>query len=108
VINPAITRSATTRSRGSPPRDGGQTLFLANDSDFGMDHLPGQDEAACEASGLSDTTACAPVRSATTGKFLVHQKTLDASGAVDDGEVLKVNVAKLPPVLGSATVTIKY
>ena len=73
-----------------------------------MDHLLGQDEAACEASGLSDTTACAPVKSATTGKYLVHQKTLDASGVVDDGEVLKVDVSKLPPVLGTATVTIKY
>ncbi len=93
---------------GVATADGGRTLYLANDSDFGMDHLLGQDEAACEASGLSDTTACAPVKSATTGKYLVHQKTLDASGVVDDGEVLKVDVSKLPPVLGTATVTIKY
>jgi hypothetical protein len=42
------------------------------------------------------------------GKYLVHQKTLDASGVVDDGEVLKVDVSKLPPVLGTATVTIKH
>ncbi|WP_432840967.1 esterase-like activity of phytase family protein [Dactylosporangium sp. CA-092794] len=88
--------------------DGGKTLYLANDSDFGMDHLLGQDEAACEASGLSDTTACAPVKSATSGKFLVHQKTLDASGVVDDGELLKVDLSKLPAVLGTATVTIRY
>jgi hypothetical protein len=93
---------------GVAAADGGKTLYLANDSDFGMDHLLGQDEAACEASGLSDTTACAPVKSTTTGKYLVHQKTLDASGVVDDGEVLKVDVSKLPPVLGTATVTIKY
>jgi hypothetical protein len=88
--------------------DGGRTLYLANDSDFGMDHLLGQDEAACEASGLTDTTACAPVKSATTGKFLVHQKKLEASGVVDDGELLKVDVSKLPAVLGTATVTIRY
>ena len=70
--------------------------------------LLGQDEAACEASGESDATACTPVKSATTGEYLVHQKTLNASGVVDDGEVLEVNVAKLPLVLGTATVTIKY
>jgi hypothetical protein len=93
---------------GVATADGGRTLYLANDSDFGMDHLLGQDEAACEASGLTDTTACAPVKSPTTGRYLVHQKTLDASGVVDDGEVLKVDVSKLPPVLGKATVTIKY
>ncbi len=55
-----------------------------------------------------DTTACTPVKSVTTGEYLVHQKTLDASGAVDDGEVLKVDVSKLPLVLGTATVTIHY
>jgi hypothetical protein len=92
---------------GVTAADGGKVLYLANDSDFGLDHLLGQDEAACEASGLSDTTACAPVKSA-TGEFLVHQKTLDANGVVDDGEVLKVDMSKLPPVLGTATVTIKY
>ena len=88
--------------------DGGRVLYLANDSDFGMDHLLGQNEAACEASGLSDTTACTPVKSATTGRFLVHQKTLDASGVVDDGEVLRVDMSRLPVVLGSTTVTIRY
>ena len=93
---------------GVATADGGKTLYLSNDSDFGMDHLLGQNEAACEASGLTDTTACAPVKSTTTGKYLVHQKTLDASGVVDDGEVLKVDVSKLPPVLGTATVTITY
>ncbi|MCL9793951.1 hypothetical protein [Frankia sp. AgKG'84/4] len=66
-----------------------------------------------EASGLSDTTACAPVKSTTTGRYLVHhrylvrQETLDASGIVDDGEVLRIDVAKLPPALATATVTIR-
>ena len=73
-----------------------------------MDHLLGQDEAACEASGLSDAGRARAGEVATTGKYLVHQKTLDASGVVDDGEVLKVDVSKLPPVLGTAKVTIKY
>lgn len=70
--------------------------------------LLGQDEAACEASGESDTTACAPVKDPATGRYLVHQKSLDASGVVDDGEVLEVSVAKLPLVLGTATVTLRY
>jgi hypothetical protein len=38
----------------------------------------------------------------------VHEKTLDASGAVDDGEVLKVDVSRLPLVLGAAMVTLTY
>ena len=57
---------------------------------------------------VSHTTACAPVKSTTTGRYLFHQKTLDASGVVDDGELLKVTVSNLPPVLGTATVTIRY
>ncbi len=107
-IDPSGAFFSHDKIEGVATADGGRTLYLANDSDFGMDHLLGQDEAACEASGLSDTTACAPVKSATTGRYLVHQKTLDASGVVDDGEVLKVDVSKLPVVLGSATVTIRY
>ncbi|HEY2079962.1 MAG TPA: esterase-like activity of phytase family protein, partial [Streptosporangiaceae bacterium] len=93
---------------GVATTDGGKTVYLSNDSDFGMDHLLGQDEAACEASGETDTTACAPVKDPATGQYLVHQKTLNASGVVDDGEVLKVDMSKLPLVLGPATVTLKY
>jgi len=68
----------------------------------------GRDEAACEASGLGDTTACSPVKDPATGEYLFHLKTLDAGGAVDDGEILEVHVSALPPVLGTATVTIRY
>jgi hypothetical protein len=69
---------------GVAATDGGKTIYLANDSDFGLDHT---NEAA--------------------GPYTLHQKTLP-SGAVDDGEVLAVDVSKLPLVLGTATVTIKY
>jgi len=48
------------------------------------------------------------VKSTTTGRYLVHQKTLDAAGVVDDGEVLQVDVSKLPLVLGTTTVTVTY
>jgi hypothetical protein len=36
----------------------------------------------------------------------VHQKVLPATGQPDNGEILKVNVTKLPPVVKTATVTI--
>lgn len=107
-IDPSGAFFSHDKIEGVATTDGGQTVYLSNDSDFGMDHLLGQDEAACEASGETDTTACTPVKSATTGRYLLHQKTLTASGMVDDGEVLEVNVSKLPLVLGTATVTIKY
>jgi hypothetical protein len=64
--------------------DGGRTIYLSNDSDFGIDHT---NEAA--------------------GPYTLHQKTLP-NGKVDDGEVLAVDVSKLPLVLHTATVTIHY
>ena len=107
-LDPAGAFFSHDKIEGVATTDGGRTVYLSNDSDFGMDHLLGQDEAACEASGESDTTACAPVKDPATGQYLVHQKTLDASGVTDDGEVLEVSVAKLPLVLGTAMVTLKY
>ena len=107
-LDPTGALFAHDKIEGVASANGGQTIYLANDSDFGMDHLLGVDEAACESSGLSNTAACTPATSPTTGQYLVHQKTLDASGAVDDGEVLRVDVTNLPPVLGTATVTITY
>jgi len=50
-------------------------------------------------------TACAPVKDPVTGQYLMHQKKLDASGVLDDGEILEIDVSALPPVLGTATVT---
>lgn len=73
---------------GVATTDGGRTLYLANDSDFGLDHT---NEASA--------SPAAP--------YTLHQKTLP-NGKVDDGEVLAVDVSKLPAVLGSATVTIRY
>jgi hypothetical protein len=107
-LDPSGALFSHDKIEGVATPDGGKTVYLSNDSDFGMDHLLGQDEAACEASGLTDTTACSPVKDPQTGQYLVHQKTLDASGVVDDGEILKVDVSRLPPVLGTATVTLRY
>ncbi len=69
---------------GVATTDGGKTVYLSNDSDFGLDHT---NEAA--------------------GPYTLHQKTLP-NGKVDDGEVLAVDASKLPLVLGTATVTIRY
>jgi hypothetical protein len=69
---------------GVATTDGGKTVYLSNDSDFGLDHT---NEAA--------------------GPYTLHQKTLP-NGKVDDGEVLAVDTSKLPLVLGTATVTIRY
>ncbi len=69
---------------GVATADGGKTVYLSNDSDFGIDHT---NEAV--------------------GPYTLHQKTLP-NGKVDDGEVLAVDVSKLPLVLGTATVTIRY
>jgi hypothetical protein len=69
---------------GVATTDGGRSIYLANDSDFGLDKT---NEAA--------------------GPYTLHQKTLP-NGKVDDGEVLKVDVTKLPLVLHTATVTITY
>ena len=64
--------------------DGGKTVVLSNDSDFGIDRT---NEAV--------------------GPYTLHQKTLP-NGKADDGEVLAVDVGKLPLVLGTATVTITF
>ncbi len=71
---------------GVATTDGGKTVYLSNDSDFGIDHTN-------EAVGVKPYT--------------LHQKMLP-SGKPDDGEVLAVDVSKLPLVLQTATVTINY
>jgi hypothetical protein len=64
--------------------DGGKTLYLSNDDDFGV-----------------DTIAVDP-----DGTWTVHQKVLPATGQPDNGEILKVDTTELPDVLKTATVTI--
>jgi hypothetical protein len=64
--------------------DAGKTLYLSNDDDFGV-----------------DTIVVDP-----NGKWTVHQKVLPPTGAIDNGEILKVYTTKLPAVLKAVTVTI--
>jgi hypothetical protein len=69
---------------GVATADGGKTLYLSNDDDFGI-----------------DTIAVDP-----DGTWTVHQKVLPATGQPDNGEILKVNTTKLPAVVKTATVTV--
>ena len=73
--------------------DAGQTLYLSNDNDFGIDFIGGVSDAA-------------PTPDPVTGAWEIHQKVLPATGQVDDGEILKVDTTKLPAVLKTVTVTI--
>ncbi|WAC92699.1 esterase-like activity of phytase family protein [Mycobacterium sp. Aquia_213] len=63
--------------------DGGKTLFIANDSDFGLD-------------GLASTTP----------PFALKPK-LQPNGAQDSGEILTVDMGKLPPTMEAETIPIK-
>ena len=69
---------------GVATTDGGKTLYLSNDDDFGV-----------------DTIAVDP-----DGTWTVHQKVLPATGQPDNGEILKIDTTKLPAVLKTVTVTI--
>ncbi|MER6383879.1 esterase-like activity of phytase family protein [Streptomyces sp. NPDC001250] len=69
---------------GVATTDGGRTLVVSNDSDFGVD-------------GISGTTPAPP--------YALHAKTLP-DGTQDDGEYLAVDTTRLPAATSTATVTI--
>jgi hypothetical protein len=75
---------AHDKVEGVATTDGGRTLYLSNDDDFGI-----------------DTIVVDP-----DGKWTVHQKVLPPTGRTDNGEILKVDTTKLPAVLKTVTVTI--
>ncbi|EST29471.1 hypothetical protein [Streptomyces roseochromogenus] len=69
---------------GVATTDGGRTIVVSNDSDFGVD-------------GISGTTPAPP--------YTLHAKTLP-NGTQDDGEYLAVDTTRLPAATSTATVTI--
>jgi len=75
---------AHDKVEGVATADGGKTLYLSNDNDFGI-----------------DTIVVDP-----DGKWTVHQKVLPTTGQIDNGEILKIDTTKLPAVLKTTTVTI--
>ncbi len=77
---------------GVATTDAGQTLYLSNDDDFGIDYI----------GNCGDAAPCTEA----DGSWAVHQKVLPATNQEDSGEVLEVDTSKLPAVLKTATVTI--
>ncbi|NEA34837.1 esterase-like activity of phytase family protein [Streptomyces sp. SID13031] len=75
---------AHDKVEGVATTDGGRTLYLSNDDDFGI-----------------DTIVVDP-----DGKWTVHQKVLPPTGQTDNAEILKIDTTKLPAVLKTVTVTI--
>ncbi|OLZ62584.1 3-phytase [Streptomyces sp. IMTB 2501] len=69
---------------GVATTDGGRTVVVSNDSDFGVD-------------GISGSTPAPP--------YTLHAKTLP-NGTQDDGEYLAVDTTRLPAATSTATVTI--
>ncbi|RJQ89658.1 esterase-like activity of phytase family protein [Amycolatopsis panacis] len=67
---------------GVATTDGGRTLVISNDNDFGIDGV---------------ANAAAP--------YTLHAKTLP-NGKQDDGEYLRVDTTKLPARISTATVTV--
>lgn len=76
---------AHDKVEGVATTDGGKTLYISNDNDFGI-----------------DTIAVDP-----DGTWTIHQKTLPPTGQIDDGVILKVDTTKLPVVTKTATVTLR-
>jgi hypothetical protein len=83
-LDPAGKLFAHDKVEGVATTNGGKTLYLSNDDDFGI-----------------DTIAVDP-----DGKWTVHQKVLPSTGQPDNGEILKVDTTKLPAALKTVTVTI--
>ncbi|MDX3073472.1 esterase-like activity of phytase family protein [Streptomyces sp. MI02-7b] len=83
-LDPTGAFFAHDKVEGVATTDGGRTLYLANDDDFGIDSIVVDPD----------------------GTWTVHQKTLPPTGRTDNGEILKVDTTKLPAVLKTVTVTV--
>ncbi|MFI1097581.1 esterase-like activity of phytase family protein [Streptomyces sp. NPDC020917] len=83
-LDPSGSFFAHDKVEGVATADGGRTLYLSNDDDFGI-----------------DTIAVDP-----DGTWTVHRKVIPSTGQSDSGEILKVDTTRLPAVLKTVTVTI--
>jgi hypothetical protein len=83
-LDPAAKFFSHDKIEGVAQLNGGRTVVLSNDSDFGIDGL---------------------TQDATT-PFTLHAKVSPASGKQDEGEFLAVDMTKLPAATSTATVTI--
>ena len=84
-LDPTGALYAHDKVEGVATTDGGRTLYVSNDNDFGIDTI------VVDPSGL----------------WTVHQKTLPPTGQVDNGVILKIDTTKLPATTKTATVTLK-
>ncbi|WP_446038350.1 esterase-like activity of phytase family protein [Streptomyces sp. SID1121] len=84
-LDPTGTFFAHDKVEGVATADGGKTLYLSNDDDFGI-----------------DTIAVDP-----DGRWTIHQKVLPPTGRTDNAEILKVDTTKLPAVLKTVKVTVR-
>ncbi|WP_331730509.1 esterase-like activity of phytase family protein (plasmid) [Kitasatospora sp. NBC_00070] len=86
-LNPTGGFFGADKVEGVATPDGGRTLYISNDSDFGINSVNVSHEDAAHRG------------------WTVNQKTVN--GAADDGSVLKVDTARLPAVVKTATVTVR-
>jgi hypothetical protein len=84
TLDPAAKFFSHDKIEGVAVRDGGRSVVLSNDSDFGIDGL---------------------AQDATT-PFTLHAKVSPTTGRTDDGEFLAIDTTKLPAATSTATVTI--
>ncbi|HVU91642.1 MAG TPA: esterase-like activity of phytase family protein [Jatrophihabitans sp.] len=83
-LDPTGAFFAHDKVEGVATTDGGRTLYLSNDDDFGIDTISVESD----------------------GSWTVHQKVLPPTGQADNGEILEVDTTKLPAVLKTVTVTL--
>jgi hypothetical protein len=84
TLDPQAKFFSHDKVEGVAQLNGGGTVILSNDSDFGID-------------GLAQST---------TTPFTLHAKVSPTTGRQDEGEFLAVDMTKLPAATSTATVTI--
>ncbi len=89
-LNPTDAFFDHDKVEGVAELEGGKRLILSNDNDFGISGVKGVLNA----------------ESKEVGPWTLVPKIQPATGKVDDGEYLEIEMSSLPPKLSTATVTI--